>query len=97
MNEYCSLAHFENVILSYGSQYVVFRVQRKYRRCLQNWAEKRFGVTFPPKFKILESLIDSSYSDFQFNQGTIQQQWNTYPIDYLNVKFYWRELIKYLL
>jgi len=90
-----TLAQFENDILSHSNNYVVYRVKRRYRRFLINWAYERFGATFPPKFVVGESLIDTSYSDFCFNQGSVQEQMNTIPIDYMNVSFNWIELLKY--
>lgn len=95
MSASCSLEQFQNAILAANGRYIVFRVKRKYRRFLSNWAVEKFGANFPPSFTIRESLDDRSYSDFMFNQGTIQEQMNAIPIDYLHVNFYWSELLKY--
>ncbi len=90
---HCSLAQFENAILSSNGKYIVFRVKRRYKRFLLHWALQRFGAGFPPTVTLQESLDDSSYTDFRFYQGTVQEQMSTHPIDYMNVSFSWLELL----
>lgn len=92
---HCSLAEFENKIYSRGGKLISFRVKRRYRRFLTNWAVHRFGAEFPPRFTVRESLIDHSYSDFMFFQGSVAEQMADIPLDYMNVEFSWFELLKY--
>lgn len=90
-----SLQEFEQAIFANNGKMISFRVKRRYRRFLTNWAIKRFGATFPPRFTVSESLVDSSYSDFIFFHGSVAEQMANVPLNYLDVDFSWTELLRF--